>query len=244
MTHGADDSFVFETDGPTSLARVPGQTIRGTFGDDRLIGTQFDDTFQPLRGADIVIGLQGIDTAEFTEFSGDFFFLGSADGSMRLVDRETLAVDTLTGVEQARFPDGLLLIDVPGSDTGFVYRLYSAAFDREADGGMLFWLDARRDGLGREAIAEAFVESREFEDLYGANLGNRAFVDRLYLNVLGREADDPGLAFWTGQLNSGVSREEMLIFFSESRENVARTAPDLEDGLFFTSSEIPDGFLL
>ena len=46
------------------------------------------------------------------------------------------------------------------------------------------------------------------------------FVNNLYKNVLGREADASGLLYWSDQLISGAeTRYEVLLGFSESAEN-------------------------
>lgn len=52
---------------------------------------------------------------------------------------------------------------------------------------------------------------------YGA-LTNGQFVSLVYENVLGRAPDAPGLAFWTGQVDGGMTRGQMMVAFSESPE--------------------------
>lgn len=100
-----------------------------------------------------------------------------------------------------------------------VARLYWAYFLRIPDrDGMNYWIARRRTGTSLATISQGFAASAEFRTLY-PNLSNQAFVDRVYQNVLGRNADAEGLAYWTAQLNSGVkSRGSVMIGFSEAIE--------------------------
>ncbi len=107
----------------------------------------------------------------------------------------------------------------PYSDS--VSRLYTAAFSRQPEAaGFDYWLGQYSSGAqSLPAIAEFFASSAEFDATYGA-LNNRAFVEQLYRNVLGRGGDLEGIDFWTEQLRSGSTRGEILLRFSESPENV------------------------
>jgi alpha-tubulin suppressor-like RCC1 family protein len=103
-----------------------------------------------------------------------------------------------------------------------IARLYFATYLRVPDyGGLQFWAGQFASGQSLTAIGNVFVTAPEFTARYGA-LNNRDFVDRLYQNVLGRPADEGGITFWTGQLNSGVTRGGVLVSFSESPEYVNR----------------------
>lgn len=105
-----------------------------------------------------------------------------------------------------------------------VTRLYSAAFLRPVDAdGLTYWAERRRTGTSLGQMAQAFVSSAEFRTRYG-RLTDAEFVDRIYRNVLGRAPDPGGLAFWTGRLDAGTSRGDVLIGFSESGEHRTRRA--------------------
>ena len=60
----------------------------------------------------------------------------------------------------------------------------------------------------------------EFTAKFGANPSNDAYVTELYTNVLGRAPDAAGLAYWEGQANSGVARDQLLVAFATSAENL------------------------
>ncbi|SDF37261.1 protein of unknown function [Limimaricola pyoseonensis] len=113
--------------------------------------------------------------------------------------------------------------------TDDVYRLYGAALDREPDmAGLRNWSARLADGLSREAAAAGFTNSAEFSARFGAP-DNGGFVDLLYRNVLGREADAQGRANWIERLEAGASRAELLNGFAHSREHVLSTAEALKD---------------
>ncbi len=102
-----------------------------------------------------------------------------------------------------------------GGHPGMVYRLYCAVFAREADaGGFAFWVDSPKT---IRAIAADFIHAPEFAATYGS-VTNARFVELLYQNVLGRNPDAPGSAFWLGRMASGMTRSEVVLGFSESPE--------------------------
>ena len=110
-----------------------------------------------------------------------------------------------------------------------VIRLYLAAFNRIPDyAGLQNWSAALHAGsLSLTDAANGFATSAEFLQTYGA-LDNTGFVEQLYLNVLGREADTGGLNDWVSLLNGGASRGAVLIGFSESDEFKADSAAGVE----------------
>lgn len=121
-----------------------------------------------------------------------------------------------------------------------VYRLYQATLDRAPDAaGQLGWTMQLADGTASlQQVAAGFVGSPEFLKVYGA-LANSDFVELLYQNVLGRPADAAGLAGWTSQLQAGVTRGQVVLGFSESREfRISSNAASTE----FTLAADPAGW--
>ncbi|MGI8938467.1 MAG: DUF4214 domain-containing protein [Iamia sp.] len=71
-------------------------------------------------------------------------------------------------------------------------------------------------------MAKFFAASSEFRSRYGT-LDDAGFVDRLYLNVLGRPSDPSGRQYWVGRLQSGaMTRGEVLSRFARSPEHRVR----------------------
>ncbi len=98
-------------------------------------------------------------------------------------------------------------------------RLYFAAFNRIPDyDGLLFWQGIHRNGGADNFIAQTFTQSDEFVKKYGPSISNAEFIDLLYKNVLSRDADAGGKAFWLARMNEGVSRGEMLNAFAQAPE--------------------------
>jgi hypothetical protein len=93
-----------------------------------------------------------------------------------------------------------------------VYRLYDAAFNRNPDlAGFTWWAGS---GLDANAIAANFAASAEFAALYNGD--RSAIVTALYRNVLDREPDADGLAYWVGSAHDSAA---MLIGFALAPEN-------------------------
>ena len=103
-----------------------------------------------------------------------------------------------------------------------MFRLYNASFKRLPDAdGLKYWIGKYSSGENDErAVASSFLASKEFKQLYGENVSDSTYVNTMYQNVLGRDADSGGLNYWLGQLSSGAeTRYEVLLGFSESAEN-------------------------
>lgn len=138
----------------------------------------------------------------------------------------------LYSIERARFDNGTLALDINGN-AGQAYRIYQAAFDRTPDtAGLAHWVNQLDQGASLIDVARGFVRSAEFRSVYGSNPGNADFVDRLYENVLGRDGEPGGFAYWTGELDRGASREYVLASFSESQENIVGVMPEISSGIW------------
>ncbi|MGF1528945.1 MAG: DUF4214 domain-containing protein, partial [Candidatus Competibacterales bacterium] len=112
-----------------------------------------------------------------------------------------------------------------------VARLYFAAFERAPDvPGLTFWANVFRQIPNLVALADEFATAPEFDQRYSPNLDDPGFIRQLYLNVLNREPDEPGQAFWLDVFQQGLSRGFMLAQFSESTENIDRAAPRARGG--------------
>ena len=105
-----------------------------------------------------------------------------------------------------------------------MFRVYNAAFARFPDSdGLEYWIDKHSSGENsNRVVADSFLGSIEFKATYGENVDTGTYVNNLYKNILGRDADQSGYDYWVGQLDSGQeNRGELLLGFSESLENKA-----------------------
>lgn len=170
------------------------------------------------------------------DFAGrDSFDVRISDGNGASdVQRIFLDVDAPAAGEGASLPEAQI-----------VAYLYEAGLNRDGNidlPGLNFWIGVLEGGASLREIARAFLNSNEFTEAFGAidSLSDLALVEELYRNVLNREGEQGGIDFWTGQLaRPEVSREDMLVAFAESTENMvgspdtARLEEDTNGNWFF-----------
>ena len=109
-------------------------------------------------------------------------------------------------------------------------RLYRAFLGRAPDAsGLMFWIGRRRAGTwSLTRMADSFATSNEFTTKYGT-LTNRAFVTRIYTDVLERSADQAGVDYWTRKLDTGSkTRGGVMVGFSESSEYKRKQAENTD----------------
>ena len=124
---------------------------------------------------------------------------------------------------------------------GPIFRLYDTVFNRAPDpGGFEFWVNALRNGIPLQSIADGFTAAPEFQTKYGTP-DNQQFVVLLYQNVLDREPDPGGLAWWVDVIASGrASRSDVVVGFSESQEHVNAVTPPTPVGQLLQGTPEPD----
>jgi hypothetical protein len=153
---------------------------------------------------------------------------------------ETPEPAVVAGAEGSSF-DAIASHEDLTSDHASVFRLYWAFFVRPPDpGGALYWIGQRDRCVGLETIADFFAKSDEFTGRY-RQLDDRAFVELIYHNVLGRPGDPGGLAYWTDLLGRAVlTRGGVALNVSLSAELAGRH-PFPSDGVPPRSCYLPDG---
>jgi len=202
-------------------------TLLGTPGDDLIVLTEDATAVQGDAGTDTLVVSALSDTVKI-EFSdtGDILLNVSAQS-------ETV---TLQDIERIGFSDGTLAFDEDGL-AGQAYRLYQACFDRTPDAeGLGFWIKQLDAGsVTLYEAAQYFLNSEEFASVYGTSseLSDVHYLALLYANVLDRAPDTEGFSFWRDEQVNGVTRADMLVYFSESAENVAQVAPAIDDGIWY-----------
>jgi V8-like Glu-specific endopeptidase len=105
-------------------------------------------------------------------------------------------------------------------------RLYEAGLDRHFDrDGLNYWINQHDHGMAFTDMAKGFLDSPEFTSRFGQEnaMSDAAFVTQMYGNVLDRAPEQAGYDYWTHNLDAGMSREQVLVNFSESPENHARS---------------------
>lgn len=205
----------------TPDAGTPGIPDKGTAGNDVFTATPGNDAFD---------GGAGRDTIVMNGTRAGFDVKINAPANVTITGAGT---DNFLNVERLQFTDGTLALDTSGN-AGQAYRMYEAAFDRTPDSnGLSFWIKAMDAGRSLHDVATGFVNSAEFASIYGNAPSNGQFVDKLYHNVLGRDGEAGGVAYWNGRLDSGASKAEVLAGFSESAENVTGVHNAISDGIWY-----------
>ncbi|MBL8583735.1 MAG: DUF4214 domain-containing protein [Rhizobiaceae bacterium] len=235
-----DDSFVLSNGDDWIETGFGDDVIIPAGGENMIFADDGDDTIIAGDGQDLISGGDGIDVVQF-EFARDDYDVELFDSELSVRDRfDSSNEDVLKDVERVSFTDGSLLLDLDSDNVSFAYRIYAAAYGRTPDeAGLRFWTDVL-DDLGRgppdaadkEYVAGFFLTADEFTDLYGANPTNEQYIDALYENVLKRLPDQAGYDFWLDVIDSGKGRDDLLIWFTDSNENIANTAPDLDNGIW------------
>ncbi|MEA1832368.1 DUF4214 domain-containing protein [Methylobacterium durans] len=124
------------------------------------------------------------------------------------------STENLAGLQSA-YGAGIFTAD---ADAGEAARLYYGLLNRAPDaGGLQYWTGALKGGLSDADAAQSFIGSTEHQVKY-ASLTDAAFVDTLYQNALGRQADTGGHDYWAGILAQGGSRASVAVGITQSDE--------------------------
>lgn len=110
--------------------------------------------------------------------------------------------------------------------------LYDGLSNRLPDAsGLTFWAEQVKTGaLTLNQVADNFASSAEFADT-ARGLSNGQLVDLMYQNTLDRAPDATGRAFWTDQLDHGLSQGALLYEFATSAEHTALLAANIVGGI-------------
>lgn len=98
-----------------------------------------------------------------------------------------------------------------------IQQAYQHYLGRNADhGGLAYWLALLRGGLTDEQLEASFIGSAEFFQHAGGT--NKAWVDEMYFDLLGRLPDAQGEAYWIQVLSGGAARSKVALGFAASSE--------------------------
>ena len=203
---------------------------------DTLIGNAAQNLLRGNSSNDALDGGANIDTAAYSSLRAQYTYSRTnATVTDTVANRD--GTDSLVSVERLKFTDTMVGLDVgKGENTGEVYRLYLTVLARnpQTDAvGCGFWIDKLdRSILTPEQMVGNFLNSQEFITRFGSSTStNDSFVNLLYQNLLHRDGHgDPGFNFWLSTLNNQqANREQVVVGFMESPENVSNAAPLIGD---------------
>lgn len=103
---------------------------------------------------------------------------------------------------------------------------YQQYLGRDPDSaGVAYWVNQmQQHGLTDERLEAGLIGSAEFFNRAGGT--NKAWVDALYQDFLGRPADPAGEATWVAALAAGMARADVAFGFANSQERQRLRATD------------------
>ncbi len=211
--------------------------------DDRLFGEGGNDLLDGEGGNDLLTGGPGddrllgggeVDRAAYAGPPSAYTVVGGVRSATVTGPEGT---DTLEGVEQLLFDDVVVDLVNPSPREGspeLIALTYEAAFDRQGEidiPGLNYWIDVLESGRDMGRIALDFLTAPEFAERFGPHQDktDEELVELFYRNILDRDGDADGIAFWSDRLaDNALDRPGLLVVFADSAENRAN-APHIED---------------
>ncbi|NHZ39894.1 Ig-like domain-containing protein [Massilia aquatica] len=189
----------------SGMAGVEGNWIAGG-GNDRLDGGS---------GSDLLVGGDGSDTVVYGGKLGDYAILLGMDGKVRIADKASGDVDTISGIELGEF--GGVTVDLAFTQASSatlrsVGLLYQSVLDRPADLHGINDLVGR--GLNALQRAQACTGSDEFKARYDG-VADAQFVHSLYGNA-GVDATAAQEGAWIDYLGTHTRAELVAVWIDAS----------------------------
>lgn len=198
---------------------VTDNVILGFGGNDRMTGGQGNDFLDGGEGWDFVVYDADLSNLTLTMDAAGLTIEDRREGGD--------GIDTLQDVEVLSYQGGQLELSQLSGAASLsedqmtdLIELYIAYFNRAPDAlGLSFWGTAHANGMSLADIASQFTLQDETRAEYADVTLDADFVARVYTNVLGREGDVEGLAFWTGALvNGSVARDQFILSLLEGAQ--------------------------
>ncbi len=220
-------------------------TLWGFDGDDTLLGGPGNDRLEGEAGHDVLDGGPGHDIATYSFVSTEYSVLLSPTSIVvRHLASPGQDTDTLIDIEEVYFAGAetpvdddlaLDLLKLGGArsldkeQVTDLVEMYVAYFDRAPDAiGLHFWGTALASGSSMEEIATLFFTQPETKAAFPNPDDAAVLVDTAYLNVLERDPDPVGRAWWIDALESGaVSRAEFMLALLEGARANAEAVVDV-----------------
>lgn len=216
---GVIDRVVIGSAGNDKIVIADGKNtniILGTGDSKVVLGAGNDVIVAGLGNATIDGGAGGKRDIVQLKGDADDYTVTVDNGHAVVTHNGTDKVTDITKIQYVQLDNGKALIFANDSQQAAVTTLYETAFGRTADAaGLQFWFDRAAEGVSLDDIAKAFTQTSEFSGTSG-QLDSSSFVQALYMQTFGRNADDDGLAYWVAALESGgATRAQLVRSFSD-----------------------------
>lgn len=231
----------------TSAAAI-NDAVQTLSGNDAFVG--YGDTVTNGSGGDQFYGGTGVDTSAYRGASNQYYINPQAT----IYDARTNYSTTVTGitvldqvpnrdgfdklvdVERLQFSDTNIAFDYQaGGHAGQAFRLYLGVLGRQGEpAGLGYVMDRLDQGETLKNVASGYLNSPEFQAKYG-NVNQDTFINLLYKNILGRDADASGYQFIKDWMATGATREDVVLGFTESPEYIHQCAQLIgNNGIHYT----------
>ena len=133
-----------------------------------------------------------------------------------------------------------------------VTEIYIATFGRApANAGLDYWVESVDTGAFTiDQVAQSFFDQPETKEKLPEELSNSEFITTIFYNVLNRDPEESGLAYWVDALNNGaISRDQAIIAIINGAKSATGSSADAatltkktEIAVYFAQSEIGTSF--
>lgn len=150
-------------------------------------------------------------------------FMGEGEDCTRVPGFVVYGYDNSMANKYCTYPDYLVTFvsvsAIRRNVRNFVERMYTVALDRTAESiGVEYWVDELTQQMRSGAeVCDVFLLG---DEMTARNLSNEEFVNKCYLTLFDREADQGGFDNWMRLLNNGVSRRYVMASFCRAPEYV------------------------
>ena len=161
--------------------------------------------------ADVVDTGEGFDVVQLDGARDDYSFAVGNNYSVNLTGNQTALI---SNAEFLTFTNGDTVALAHSEAEAVALRMYEGILGRDVDAyGAKGFIEAVNSGSTLTDIADTFLNSAEFSDAVKAT-----DINELYQAMLGRNADDAGLAGWQAVLASGGSMTDVAAAIALSAE--------------------------
>ncbi|MBY0240301.1 MAG: DUF4214 domain-containing protein [Burkholderiaceae bacterium] len=143
------------------------------------------------------------------------YTVAATNGHAVVTDKITGKTTDISKIQFVEVGGGDALIFAKNATEASIASLFEVAFGRNADAaGLDYYYDLAKDGATLNQIANALVKSAEFGPR--SLLDDTAFINSLYQNTFGRNAEAAGQAYWLDAMqNHGIARADVIRSFAE-----------------------------
>lgn len=135
-----------------------------------------------------------------------------------------LAASTVTVSGAPTYPNDVFMVQ--SAANAQLAQFYAAVLGRAPDlGGLEYWQNNLAHGGSIVDIAQDFLIIIHQNYAAGtpvsplgdpASMSNTQYITDLYLNILGRQPDSGGLAYWQSLMDAGLSQAQLLVAFTNA----------------------------